>query len=107
MSTDVIEPISFPATSSQLEYESKTPPLRSDRLTAWHLIGAAVLGALGLLVTSNAWAEIYHIAYTDEEWSHIFIVPVVAGYLIWVRRVRFRHCRPSGTIVGPLMVLAG
>jgi exosortase len=106
MSTDFSMPTSPKELSSRLDYES-TPLLRSDRLTEWHLIGAVIVAALGVLVTRNAWAEIYHIAYNDEEWSHIFIVPLVAGYLIWVRRVRFRHCKPSGTIIGPITIIAG
>jgi exosortase len=82
------------------------PPV-TDRLTAWHLLAAAVLAALGVLVTFDAWHEIYLYATHDEEASHIFIVLPVALWLIWVRRMRFRHCRPSGTIVGPLMVAFG
>src|SRR5690349_20666420 len=80
------------------------PLVRSDRLTWLHFAAAVVLGLIGVLVTFEAWTDIYTIATKDEEYSHIFIVPIVAGYLIWVRRMRFRHCRPSGTIVGPLMV---
>jgi exosortase len=80
---------------------------RFDRLTKWHALAALVMALLGVLATWPAWADIYHIASVDEEYSHIFIVPLVAFYLVWVRRMRFRHCRPGTFIVGPAMVVAG
>jgi exosortase len=81
--------------------------LRSERLTAWHVAVALGLAGLGVLATFDAWADIYRIAYIDEEYSHIFIVPVVAMWMVWVRRMRFRHCKVSGTIFGPLIVAIG
>jgi exosortase len=68
---------------------------------------ALVLAGLGLGVTADAWLDIVQIASADEEYSHIFLVPVVALWMLWVRRMRFRHCRPSGTAVGPLVVGLG
>jgi exosortase len=68
---------------------------------------AAVLGVLGVVVTFPAWADIFNIAYRDEEASHIFLVPLVMGWLVWVRRGRFRHCQPRGTFIGPLLVALG
>jgi exosortase len=82
-------------------------PLVSDRLTAWHVLAAAILGALGVLVTWDAWVEIFQYAWHDEEASHIFFVLPFAFWMIWVRRMRFRHCRPSGTIIGPLILVGG
>ncbi|HEX3356934.1 MAG TPA: exosortase/archaeosortase family protein [Tepidisphaeraceae bacterium] len=84
-----------------------TKPLVTDRLTGWHIAGALLAGAIGVAVTWNAWQEIYMFATRDEEASHIFLVIPVALYMIWVRRMRLRHCRPSGTIIGPIMVAAG
>lgn len=81
--------------------------LRTDRLSAWHAVAALVMAALGVLVTFDAWGDIFRRAYNDEEYSHIFIVPVVALWMVWVRRMRFRHCRPSGTMLGPILVLLG
>ncbi len=59
------------------------------------------------MATRNAWADIYHIASVDEEYSHIFLVPAVALWMVWVRRMRFRHCSASGAMLGPVVVLAG
>ena len=80
---------------------------RTDRLTRWHALAALVMALLGVAATYPAWADIYHIAHVDEEYSHIFIVPLVALYLVWVRRARLRHLRPSGMLIGPLVVLLG
>lgn len=83
------------------------PTLREDRLTVAHVVLATIMGALGVLATLDAWQDIYMIARHDEEYSHIFIVPLVAIFLVWVRRMRLRHCKPSGRIVGPFLVLVG
>ncbi len=80
---------------------------RSDRWTLGHVAAAAAMGALGVLITWPAWADICHIAWTDEESSHIFLVPIVALWMLWVRRVRFRYCKPTGTILGPIIVGIG
>ena len=80
---------------------------RTDRLTQWHVIAAAVMGALGVAATWEAWHDIYTLASKDEEYSHIFLVPIVALAMIYVRRMRMRHCKPSGAIIGVLLVAIG
>jgi exosortase len=75
--------------------------------TIWHLVGAIILGAIGVWSTRTAWADIYFIASQDEEANHIFLVPIVAVWMIWARRARLRYCPPAGTFVGPPIVAAG
>ncbi len=75
--------------------------------TLWHLLGALVLMLAGLAATWDAWADMYRIASVDEEHSHIFLVPFVSGWLVWVRRGRLRLCVPRATWVGPLIVACG
>lgn len=75
--------------------------------TPWHAVGAAAMGAVGVLATLPAWKDIYSIAMNDEEASHIFLVPIVAAWMVWVRRVRLRNCPPTGTFIGPPIVLLG
>jgi exosortase len=82
-------------------------PLRDDRLTLSHVGLAALMGALGVIATFPAWHNIYHTASHDEEYNHIFIVPLVSLYLVWVRRMRLRHCKPSGRIIGPVLIAIG
>jgi exosortase len=86
---------------------SPTRVLRSERLTGWHVAAAIVLAFIGVLATIDAWTDIFRYAYVDEEYSHIFIVPVVAVWMLWVRRMRFRHCKISGTILGPILAAIG
>src|SRR5438132_10888964 len=81
--------------------------LKTERLNGWHVVAAVGMAALGVLATLDAWKDMFLIAFNDEEYSHIFIVPLVALWMIWVRRMRFRHCKPSGTIIGPVIVLVG
>lgn len=76
------------------------------RWEPWHLAAGLVLAAVGVLVTFPAWSDIYAIAYSDEEQSHIFLVPIVSAWMFLSRRVRLRSCPPTGTFVGPLIVLA-
>ncbi len=85
-----------------------TPRLtRSDRWTTAHVAAAVAMAALGVAVTWPAWVDIYRIATTDEESDHILLVPLVALWMLWARRMRFRYCRPSDTALGPLIVAVG
>lgn len=59
------------------------------------------------VVTFDAWSDIFRIASRDEESSHIFLVPIVAFWLFWVRRRRLRNFSPSQSYFGPLLVLLG
>src|SRR5947209_19922805 len=68
--------------------------LRADRWTAWHALGGTIMGGLAVLATLDAWSDILLIARKNEEYSHIFLVPFVAAAMIYVRRARFRYCKP-------------
>lgn len=82
-------------------------PLRTDRWTTWHGFAAVGLACVGILATYDAWADIARIAWKDLEYSHVFLVPLVAAWMVWVRRMRIRHCKPVGTFLGPLIAGAG
>lgn len=67
---------------------------------------------VGLLVLSGAatwsvWRDIAEIAIHSEEQSHILLAPIIAVWLAWVRRERFRLCKPGWSILGPLGVCYG
>jgi len=72
-----------------------------------HLWLGALLVGLGVLVTFDVWADIHRIAMKDEESSHVFLVPIVVAWLVWVRRGRFRQVIPWGVLTGPVLVLVG
>jgi len=82
-------------------------PLGTERWTRWQVIAAIAMAMLGVAACMDVWLDIYHIASVDEEYSHIFLVPIVAAYLIWVRRSRLRFCAPRGRAIGPVFVLVG
>lgn len=88
-------------------YRRATRAVSSDRLTANRLLAAVALCALGIYVCWDAWEEIFSYAWGNEEYAHIFVVPFVAALLIYQRRLRLRHFRISGTLVGPLLAVAG
>jgi exosortase len=75
--------------------------------TPWHAAGALVMALVGVLATRTAWQDIYFIAYNDQEASHIFLVPIVAAWMFWVRRARLRYCAPRGQMIGPPIVAIG
>lgn len=101
------------ATGEAHAHAASTPARRTRRLAArhgWtplHAVLAFVLVGLGAWATFTAWADIFHIARIDEEASHIFLVPLVVAWLVWVRRGRFRLCQRRGMWIGPVLVLAG
>lgn len=84
-----------------------TPAGKRNGWTPWHLIGMYVFVAIGIAVTWSAWVEIFETAMKDEEASHIFLVPLIAGWLVWVRRERFRFCTPNGQFIGPVFLAIG
>ena len=73
--------------------------------TVWHLVSALVMLLSAMAVTWRGWSEILELGWTRVMAGHVFLVPVVAGWLFWVRRKRLRLCRPSGSLPG--LVLAG
>jgi exosortase len=75
--------------------------------TWWRVAAALALVVAGMVAALDAWLDILHIALRDEEASHIFLVPIVAAYLVWVRRLRLRHVRATNLWLGPMLVLAG
>ena len=82
-------------------------PYSTHHWTQWHPVALVVLMALGIAVTFDSWRDIFLKAYNDEEASHIWLVPVIAAWLIWRRRGRLRRCAPGGLLLGPIMILAG
>src|SRR2546423_14227998 len=81
--------------------------LKKHGWTNKRVLIALALVALALLATLPAWLDILHIASTDDEAGHVFLVPIVVAWLVWVRRGRFRYCLPRPTFLGPLFVAIG
>lgn len=70
----------------------------------------AVLGVLAMLAVWagwTQWADIFTIAWRDEEASHILLIPPIILWLVWVRRIRLRRVRPHYSWAGPIVIAAG
>jgi len=67
----------------------------------------AVLLVLAMWSGWAQWADIFTIAWRDEEASHILLVPPILIWLIWVRRVRFRRSPPRFSWAGPVVIGVG
>jgi exosortase len=81
--------------------------LKKHGWTTRRILAALAVVALAIVATLPAWLDIAHIAQVDDEASHVFLVPIVIAWLIWVRRGRFRYCLPRPTFLGPLCVAIG
>ncbi len=73
----------------------------------WHITALSVLCLLAVWAGWAQWADIFTIAWRDEESSHILLVPPILLWLVWIRRVRFRRCRPMFTWIGPVLIGVG
>lgn len=65
------------------------------------------LMAVGVAATWGAWSEIWRFAMSDEEASHIFLVPFVAAWLVFIMRARLVNYRPSPSLLGPALIALG
>src|SRR5271170_989894 len=84
----------------------------------WHLVISILLACIAVVACYQAWADIARIVLKskpifpyfgirDEEASHVLLVPIIVFWLVWIRRRRFRKCRPVGTWIGPAFVAFG
>lgn len=77
---------------------------------AWKLRDFALLSIMlgvGLWVHRQPLLDIITIGVRDEEQSHIFLAPIVAALLLWLRRSRLRYVQLNPSFLGPVVVLAG
>lgn len=71
------------------------------------LIGLLAITLLAIFTMRSTWGDILQIAWRDEESSHIYLVPIVAIWMFWIRRGRWRMIRPTHRWIGPLIVAVG
>lgn len=75
--------------------------------TVWHVVSALVMAAAAVAVTWRGWYEIVLLGLTRSVAGHVFLVPVVVVWLVWVRRKRMLLCRPSNPFPGLMMAAVG
>lgn len=78
-----------------------------ERWRWWHIVLTALVMAVAVMACGDAWADIRFIAERDEEQSHIFLAPIIAIWMAWVRRARLRGLSPRGSAGALLLVLVG
>src|SRR4030095_8081905 len=77
---------------------------------SWHardVIQLAGLMAIGLWLNRQPLADIISIGQHDQEQSHIFLAPIVAAWLLWLRRSRLRYVMVKPSFLGPLVACFG
>jgi exosortase len=88
-----------------------TSPVAEDGprhgLSGTRFFWACVLSAVGIATAFAAWSDIFNLASRDEEASHIFLVPFVVVWLVWVRQKRLRVATPTNNWVGTVLVALG
>lgn len=75
--------------------------------TTQRIVIAVALIALSGWACLRAWADIFWIAYHDEEASQVWLALPVAAWLIWGRWTAVQRTRPTYSFYGPGVIAAG
>ncbi|MHC4911038.1 MAG: exosortase/archaeosortase family protein, partial [Planctomycetota bacterium] len=81
-------------------------PLRKS----WTAVDTGLLGLLMVVwvcAFRHALIDVLMIGYRRQEQSHIILVPIVALWLLWIRRSRILSLRVSRSLWGPAIVALG
>jgi len=76
----------------------------------WSMARVAItclLVAAGAWAIRGAWADTFRLAWRDEESSHIWLVPFLAAWLVWLRRNELSKISPHSSWLGPVLVAGG
>ncbi len=66
-----------------------------------------LLVGIAIWACRDAFADIWRVATKDVEQSHVLLVPVVAAWLLWLRRSRLGFIQYQPSMWGPLLILVG
>lgn len=81
---------------------------KKTELPIWFVVSAGLLIFLGnILAYRTPLQDILAIAARDPERGYIFIVPLIAAYLAWLRRTRIREFTVRSSWIGPLIMFLG
>ena len=75
--------------------------------TFWRLAMGMALVAIAVAVTWQVWVDVWRTAIYHHDSRYLLLVLPVAGWIVWVRRERWRFCVPSQSLVGPSLTLCG
>ncbi|MDY7108296.1 MAG: exosortase/archaeosortase family protein [Planctomycetota bacterium] len=83
----------------------KIPPRRIWRARDYAFL--TLLAGVAIWLHRQPLMDIINIGLRDEEQSHIFLAPLVAAWLLWLRRSRVRYVALRPNLVGPAVVAGG
>lgn len=71
--------------------------------------GVFMVSALvGLIVLAHHWfSRQQQISWGSQDWAHVYIVPFISGYAVWLRRDRLARLRPETFAPGLALMLLG
>lgn len=79
-----------------------------DRGWGWRAwLSLVALLTLAVYVGRDSLGSIGSAAWTDSESSHLFLVPIIAAWLVFVRRRRLATVRRTGLWLGPVLSAIG
>jgi exosortase len=90
-----------------LEVEAHRSVRRDERLGAWHYAAAGIAVAVAIIVTGDAWRDMFEYGWKDEESGHVLLAPIAAAWIALVRRASLKRCPRRGTWWGPPIAAIG
>ena len=87
--------------------EQPLPATAPLRISARDLLMAAAGCVAAVLITGDAWTDIFRLGSADEELSYVLLAPIVILWLVWIRRDELRQCGIRHGWVGILILLGG
>ncbi|MBI1335768.1 MAG: exosortase [Phycisphaera sp.] len=79
-----------------------THPLTKRSVIVWTLLSAAALVA-----SADAWVDVWRLAGENADSGHVYLAPIIAAWLLWVRRHRLKELDGEGRWVAlPIVVFA-
>ncbi len=101
----------MPPETSQRPSVSKWPDVMLfDRIAqAWRTPICVLAGAVVLLaaVTAREWGEMFHQWWNIDTYNHILLVPLIAGWLVWMKTDELAKLAPRPWSAGLVLVAAG
>ena len=81
---------------------------QETKLPVWFVVSAAAMILIGnVFAYLTPLIDIFAIASRDPERAYIFIVPLIAIYLAWLRRTRIHEFKLKPSWAGPFIMLLG
>jgi len=83
----------------------KRPARRNWSILEWAILAVSL--GLAIFMLWQPLSDIVRIGLRDEEQNHIFLVPLVVAWLVWLRRSRLRSILFAPSVIGPAVVILG